>query len=106
MLTITRKLANDILELIKNQIKKAQIITDQASRTVIITSKVITDNTESQELILNIELYRNDNVSEILQEIQLYDVQDNLLLKSTNLNIELPSAKIIFVYQIRLAYRQ
>jgi methionine-rich copper-binding protein CopC len=106
MLIITKNLASDILDLINSKISKAQIITNQATRNVIITNKIITDNTDNQELVLNIEMYRSEEVAETLQEIQFYDTENNLTLKSTNLTIELPAAKISFNYQIKLVYSQ
>ena len=106
MLVITKNFANDILNFIKSKISYAQIITDQASRYVIIASKTIVDDSNNNELSLNIELFRSVEVSETLQQIVFYDITDNVIMKSINLSSELPASKISFVYQIKLVYSQ
>jgi hypothetical protein len=106
MLVITKQFARDILDFISRKIQYAEIITDQATRYVSITSRAIIDDIEHQEMQLNIELFRSDEVSETLQEIRFYDIHDNLILKTINLSVELPAAKISFIYQIKLVYSQ
>jgi methionine-rich copper-binding protein CopC len=104
MIILTQSLASDILNLIKNKIASAKIITNQATRDVIIVDKTIVDNTENNELSLNIELYRSEEISETLTEIRFFDSSNNLAFKTTNLNIDLPSSKISFIYQVKLVY--
>jgi len=104
MLTITKNLADDILNLIKNLIQSAKIITDQATRDVIIVNKTIIDNTETNELSLNIEIYRSEEISEVLTEIRFFNSSNNLVFKTINLNINLPDTKVSFIYQIKLIY--
>lgn len=104
MIAITKNLANDILTLIQNQISSVSLITDQATRNALITNKTIIDNSSANELSLNIEIYRSDEVSEILTEIRFFDSSNNLVLKTTNLNVSLPALKVSFIYQIKLVY--
>jgi methionine-rich copper-binding protein CopC len=104
MLLITKNLANEILGLINNKIGKAEIITNEASRTVSIVNKTIVDDTTNNELSLNVELYRSEEVAETLTEIKFYDSSNNLIFKTTNLNVNLPNTKVSFIYQIKLIY--
>jgi hypothetical protein len=104
MITLTKSLASDILNLIKNKIASAKIITDQTTRDVLIVDKTIIDNTENNELSLNIEIYRSEEISETLIEIRFFDNSNNLVFKTSNLNIALPSSKVSFIYQVRLVY--
>jgi methionine-rich copper-binding protein CopC len=104
MIAITKNLANDILTLIQNQISSVSLITDQATRNALITNKTIIDNSSANELSLNIEIYRSDEVSEILTEIRFFDSSNNLVFKTTNLNVSLPNSRVSFIYQIKLVY--
>jgi len=106
MIVITKNFANDILTFIKGKISWAQIITDQATRNVLISSMNIIDNSSNNEMVLSIELYRSDEVAETLQQIVFYDVSNNVIFKSINLSSQLPASKISFVYQIKLVYSQ
>jgi methionine-rich copper-binding protein CopC len=104
MIAITKDLANNILTLIQNQISSVSLITNQATRNVLITNKTIVDNSSANELSLNIEIYRSDEVSETLTEIRFFDSSNNLVLKTTNLNVSLPASRVSFIYQIKLVY--
>jgi methionine-rich copper-binding protein CopC len=104
MIAITRDLANDILTLIQNRISSVSLITDQATRNALITNKTIIDNSSASELSLNIEIYRSEEIAETLTEIKFFDSSNNLVFKTTNLNVSLPSSKVSFIYQIKLVY--
>ena len=106
MIKITKNLANDILNLINNKIASVNIITDKATRYVSITNKTIIDDTEHNELSLNIELYRSEEISETLTEIRFFDSSNNIIFKTSNLNVSLPASKVSFIYQIKLIYSQ
>jgi hypothetical protein len=104
MIVITKNLANDIINIIKDKILNAQVVTDIQTRDVLITNKNVIDDTANNELLLNIELYRSEEVAETLTEIRFYDSANSLVLKSSNLNINLPATKVSFIYQIKLVY--
>jgi methionine-rich copper-binding protein CopC len=104
MIAITKNLANEILTLIQNQISSVSLITDQATRNALITNKTIIDNSSANELSLNIEIYRSDEISETLTEIRFFDSSNNLIFKTTNLNVSLPTSRVSFIYQIKLVY--
>lgn len=106
MILISKNLANEILNLIRNKITIAQIITDQGVRDVYIVNKEIIDDQNNNELSLKIELYRAEEITETLTEINFFDSLNNPVFKTTNLEISLPATKVSFVYQIRLVYSQ